>query len=91
MATRNMDNCRRAVTTQDELGAAVDQTVAIQDQILERMKQILDRMNNSESFQDLINDLLEVKKGASAVGEGIKKALKPKDIFEGDDDDIFDK
>lgn len=91
LATRHMDNCRRAVRDPDELNAVVAQAVDVQQQILEEMKRILSAMNDSESFQEIINDILEVKQDATGIKADIKNRLKPKDIFEGDDDGIFDK
>ncbi len=85
LATRHMDNCRRAVAAEDELGAAVETTVEVQLLILEEMKRILSAMNDSENFQEVINDLLEIKEKAAGVQSGIEKAMKPKDVFEGDD------
>ena len=90
LATRHMDNCRRAVRNPDELQAAVDEAVSVQQQILEEMKRILNAMNDSESFQEIINDILEVKQDATGIKADIKNRLKPKDVFD-DDDDVFDK
>jgi hypothetical protein len=90
MATRQIDNCRRVVSDPEELSKVVDQTVEIQQQILEEMKRILSAMNDSESFQEIINDILEVKQDATGIKADIKNRLKPKDVFD-DDDGIFDK
>ena len=92
MASRHLDNSRRAVRSPDELDQAVDQTVVVQLQILEEMKRILSAMADSESFQEVINDFLEVKKDSTEIKGGIKNRLKPKDdVFEDDDNGIFDK
>ncbi len=88
LATRNVDNCRRAANQAEELLAAVDATALIHQQILSEMKKILSAMSDSENFQEVINDLLEIKGGAKQVGDGIEEKLKPKDIFE--DKEIFD-
>ena len=90
LATRHLDNSRRAVRDSNELNSAVDQAVVVQQQILEEMKRILAAMNDSESFQEIINGFLEVKKDTQEIGKGIEKKLKPKEVFD-DDDDIFDK
>lgn len=80
MATRNLDNCRRAATTPAEFEQAVGQTVAIHNEILEEMKKILSAMNDSESFQEIINDILEVKKEQMLLlNQGIKKKKDPFD------------
>ena len=89
MATRHLDDCRRAVQTEGELKNAVGQTVAVQNAILDEMKRILAAMNDSESFQEIINDLLEVKQGLIDVKKGIKNAQKPEEgVFE--EKDIFE-
>ena len=90
LATRNLDNCRRASDDEAELAQAVDQTSLVHQQVLDEMKKILDAMNDSENFQEVINDLLEIKEDSNEVKSDIEKKLKPKDIFD-DDDDIFDK
>jgi len=91
LATQFLDNCRRVEQDPPELDKAVQQTAETQMLILERMKVILDAMNDSRSFQDFLNKLLELK----SIEMGIKKAnqekMKPKDIFDDSDpDDIFD-
>jgi len=73
VATRNMDNCRRVEQQQDELDVAVNQTVIVQQQVLEAMKKILDAMNNSETFQEILNEMLEVKRTMASIGDGIDK------------------
>ena len=62
------------------------------EEILEEMKRILSAMADSESFQEIINDFLEVKSKTAEIKGGIKDRINPDDgIFDGDDDDIFDK
>lgn len=91
LASRHLDNSRRAVGDSEELGQAIDQTVAVQQQIVVEMKKILSAMADSESFQEIINDFLEVKQDTTDIKGGIKDQMKPKDdVFE-NDDDIFDK
>ena len=91
LATQFLDNCRRVEQDPPGLDKAVQQTAETQMLILERMKVILDAMNDSRSFQDFLNKLLELK----SIEMGIKKAnqekMKPKDIFDDSEpDDIFD-
>ncbi len=86
MATRHLDDCRRAIQTEGELDKAVGQTVAVQTAILEEMKRILSAMNDSENFQEVINDFLDIKDQEKELKRGIKDAQKPKDGGE----DIFD-
>ena len=73
VATRAMDNCRRVEPNQNELDVAVNQTIVIQQQVLESMKKILDAMNNSETFQEILNEMLEVKRTTDSIGAGINK------------------
>ena len=73
VATRNMDNCRRVEQNQNELDVAVNQTIVVQQQVLEVMKKILDAMNNSETFQEILNEMLEVKRTTDSIGDGIDK------------------
>jgi hypothetical protein len=92
LASRQFDNARRAVRNQAELEEIVDQSVELQLAILEEMKRILSAMADSESFQEIINDFLEVKSKTTEIKGGIKDRINPDDgIFDGDDDDIFDK
>ena len=41
-------------------------------------------------IEEIINDILEVKQDATGIKADIKNRLKPKDVFD-DDDDVFDK
>lgn len=92
LASRQFDNARRAIRDQAELEEIVDEAVELQLAILEEMKRILSAMADSESFQEIINDFLEVKSKTTEIKGGIKDRINPDDgIFDGDDDDIFDK
>lgn len=73
VATRSMDNCRRVEKNQTELDVAVNETIAIQQNILQEMKKILDAMNNSETFQEILNEMLEVKRTTDSIGDSIDK------------------
>jgi len=89
MATRHLDDCRRAIQTDEGLQDAVGQTVVVQAAILEEMKRILSAMNDSESFQEVINDFLEIKGQEQALKGIIKDAQKPNEgVFE--EKDIFE-
>jgi hypothetical protein len=54
------------------------------------MKKILNAMNDSEDYQQIINNLLQLKDESKRQGEDIKERLKPKNIFDEDKSDIFD-
>jgi hypothetical protein len=91
VATRNMDNCRRVEQNQMELNVAVDQTIAVQQQVLEAMKKILDAMNNSETFQEILNEMLELKRTTDSIGQSIDKIKANQTITdETDAEGIFD-
>lgn len=91
LASRHVDNCRRTVRRPDEFEAAVNQAVAVQQEVLTIMKQILDSMVDSENFQEAVNKLLEIKRLEERLKGEIIKRNKPDDIFDPDDaGDIFD-
>jgi len=91
LANRSMDNCRRLSNDAAELDTAVDQTVAIQQQILQEMQLILEAMNTSENFQAIINEMLNIKASTKSISSGIKQ-LKSKQTIETEEDaeGIFD-
>ena len=91
LANRSMDNCRRLSNDAAELDTAVDQTVAIQQQILQEMQLILEAMNTSENFQAIINKMLNIKASTKSISSGIKQ-LKSKQTIETEEDaeGIFD-
>ncbi len=91
VANRNMDNCRRLASDALALDTAVDQTVEIQQQILEEMQLILGAMNTSENFQEIINEMLNVKASSKSISSGIKQ-LKSKQTIDTEEDaeGIFD-
>ena len=91
LATQYLDNCRRVEQDTAELDKAVQQTGETQQLILERMKLILDAMNDSRSFQDFLNSLLEIKSLERKIKQENEQKMKPKDIFDdANPDDIFD-
>lgn len=91
LATQHLDNCRRVEQEQAKLDEAVQQTGETQQLILERMKVILEAMNDSRSFQDFLNSLLEIKSLEASIKKENEDKMKPKDIFDdADPDDIFD-
>lgn len=89
MASRELDNCRRLLNNEEELMEAVDKTTQLHQQILDEMQRIMNAMVQSETFQEVVNKLLEIKRGQDQIKAEVKKQ-KPNesDIF--DEDDIFD-
>ncbi len=91
LSTRQLDNCRRNVRDSNKLAEAVNETVAVQQEVLEIMKRILDSMFDSENFQEAVNKLLEIKRLEERLKGEIKKRNKPDDIFDPNDaKGIFD-
>ena len=88
LATQRLDSCRRVQEDSAQLDQAATQTIETQQLILERMKTILKAMNDSRSFQDLINGLLEIKTLEIEARTEAREQAKPKNIF--DDKDVFD-
>ena len=86
-----MDNCRRLSNDAVALDTAVEQTVEIQQQILQEMDLILEAMNTSENFQEIINGMLNVKASSKSISSGIKQ-LKSKQTIDTEEDaeGIFD-
>jgi hypothetical protein len=89
LATRHIDQCRIDASRQAELINAASQANLVQQRILEEMKRILDAMNDSENFQELVNDLLRIKEDSRSLKLDIEKRAQPKGIFD-DDSDLFD-
>jgi hypothetical protein len=91
LSTRQLDNCRRNVRDATKLAESVNETVAVQQEILEIMKRILDSMFDSENFQEAVNKLLEIKRLEERLKGEIKKRNNPDDIFDVDNTKgIFD-
>ncbi len=89
VAVRDLDNCRRLLNDETELLKAADETGILQQQILEEMQRIASAMQDSESFQEIVNKLLEIKRSeVELIGEIDKRKSKEEDIF--DEDEIFD-
>lgn len=81
-AARAIDLCRRHIDQSEPFRAAIGETLEIQEQILEQMRQILAAMESSETFQEMVNRLLEIKR----IEESLRKQLDGKGNLKG----IFD-
>ena len=90
LASRQMEACRVNVREPDALNQAAELADGIHQQILLEMKAILSAMSDSENFQGIINDILEIKKDNLENIRRIEKQ-KPKDGDIFNDDDIFNK
>ncbi len=89
VATRGLDNCRRLLNDQTGLAAAVESTTSIQQQILDEMQRIMAAMVDSENYQEVVNKLLEIKRGEDRIKSEInsRKEKRNETIIE---EDIFD-
>lgn len=85
-AARSIDACRRNLDDVQRFGQSIDETVEIQEQILEQMRQILAAMESSETFQEMVNRLLEIKR----IEESLRKQLDSKGDLKGIFDDKSD-
>jgi len=91
-ATRYLDKCRRVEREDASLQETVTSTLAVQEQILKRMNDVLKAMNDSRSFQDMLNMLLEIKRLEEQINKKLDEKMKAKDIIDdADPDDIFEK
>ena len=90
IASRYLDKCRRNERDATELNKSVEDTLLVQQEILTEMKKILVAMNDSKSFQDFLNALLEIKSMETSIINELEKKLEPKDIFDDEPDGIFD-
>ncbi len=81
-AVRNLDNCRRNLNSPEALAAAVSETTAIQESILERMRTILAAMEDSENYQEVVNKLLEIKRAEERMQQQLKQKETPDGIFD---------
>ncbi len=91
IAIRHLDNCRRLLDQPAELSRAVEEAGQVHAMIMQEMKKILDAMSDSENFQEVINKLLEIKRGEQQIRSETERQTKPEDdIFDDDASDIFD-
>ena len=90
LATRGIDKCRRLQNEPAAFDTAIDETLAVQQEILEEMKRILAAMNDSRNFQDFLNDLLELKSIENRIKADLQEQTQPTDIFDEPPAGIFD-
>lgn len=88
-ASRNIDNCRRLLGDRSGLSDAVGSTTEIHQQILEEMQKIMSEMEDSETFQEAVNKLLEINRDETQIKTEIQKR-KTQQIEDLDEDEIFD-
>lgn len=90
-ATRQLDAVRQASSTSENVDGAVEQALAVQREILQRMDEILAAMTSSEDYQQVVNKTLELKADQQRLKQDIEKSLQPKNIFDEEGlEDVFD-
>ena len=88
-ASRNIDNCQRMLGNRSGLSDAVGATTEIHQQILEEMKKIMSEMEDSETFQEAVNKLLEINRDETQIKVEIQKR-KNQRVDDLNEDEIFD-
>ena len=88
-ASRNIDNCQRMLGDRSGLSDAVGATTEIHQQILEEMKKIMSEMEDSETFQEAVNKLLEINRDETQIKAEIQKR-KNQRVNDLNEDEIFD-
>jgi hypothetical protein len=82
VAARNIDNCQRNVADPSAFAQSINDTTVVQEAILAKMQEIMASMESSESFQEAVNRLMEIKR--------IEESLKKQIDAQGDTKGIFD-
>ena len=85
-AFQGIDTCRRMARDQERFRQQVEATAEIQEQILQKMSEILRAMEQSESFQQIVNGLIKVKVNQEEVGSEVDKTKDKENVLP----DIFD-
>jgi len=93
---RFLEACRRVESDNAKLQQSVGETIVVQNKILEKMKDILEAMNDSRSFQEFLNEILEIIDLEDRIGKGIEKENDQRSktdgiLEEAEPDDIFGK
>ncbi|MEZ6096234.1 MAG: hypothetical protein R3C03_18745 [Pirellulaceae bacterium] len=83
-AANQIDASRRNVENIDTLNQEVQATTQIQEQILEQMRVIMASMESSESFQEAVNQALEIKRFEENLRKQIESQGDLKGIFDDD-------
>ncbi len=88
-AAQSIGECRRRAR-KATFGEQVENTAKIQETILAKMSQILEKMEEAESFQQVVNGYVKIKKDeqrlAKKAEEEKKKPGELDDIFDENDD-----
>lgn len=92
VVSKSFDVVRRAVDDPQAMNRAASDTASMQDDIENRMREILAAMQQSETYQQIINQAIETKKDQESVKnmtEKKKQENQNQGIFD-DEDGIFD-
>ena len=82
-ATLGIDSCRRVARKQSDFAATVEKTTELQETILAKMRLILEAMNNAETYQEIVNRVIEIsaRKPKSPTTSKKKKKSLAKSTF----------
>ena len=92
IASQSFDVVRRSVADPEQMAKAAGDTAGIQEEIQAKMRQILSAMQDSETYQQIINQAIETKRAQEEVrkmNEEKKADNQNQGIFD-DEDGIFD-
>ena len=85
VATSGLDKARNKLSTPTEFAETASQTAELQDSIVNKMDQILAAMEESQTYQEIVNRVIAVKRLEENLIESIKNKKKS-----GDKPSIFD-
>ncbi len=92
-ASQQLEVCQRSFDDRDALMQNLQTTTQTQDAIIQEMQRILSAMEDSETYQEVVNKLIEIKRSEEKVRELTreKKQSSGDDIFDDDKaNDLFD-
>jgi hypothetical protein len=89
LAARHMEHCRSLASDPSGMEKAAAQAQVAQQEIMEQMKLILAAMNDSESFQEIINQIISIRNANDELIKRIDSDGKP-DEGKIDEESIFD-
>ncbi len=86
LASQNLEACRRSVAGGSTLLDDLITTSETQDQIIQAMQKILSAMEDSETYQEVVNKVIEIKRSEEKIRELTRDKQKATGL-----DGIFDK
>ena len=89
-AVQELEKCQRSVDTPGALATNLRTTAQASDEIISRMRDILAAMEDSETYQEVVNKVIELKRSEEKVRQMTQEKQKQaseEDIFDKEDDD----